>query len=169
MHYPSTSSHGDGSCLNQEQKLTQREHKPGTLAQVSLGSSFSTTSSSDNSDFSEAVNPGVSVVLRLECVSAETLKVAPFSHTLQVPQLRTFYTVAENLHWVFGVTVDDYSRMGCSFCISVRRAERRKKQVCTACCFSYSGCSLHCNTMCHPYQILGSSTEGHKSTAEVVG
>ena len=56
-----------------------QEYKPGTLAPVSLGSSFSTTSCSDNSDFSEAVNPGVSVVLRLECVSAKTLKVAVFS------------------------------------------------------------------------------------------
>ncbi len=124
MHYANTSSHGDGSCLNQDQKLTQREHKPGTLAQVSRGSSFSTTSSSDNSDFSEAVNPGVSVVLRLECVSAKTLKVAPFTHNLQVPPLRTFFTVAENLHWVLGVTVDHYIRVGCSFCISVRRAEK---------------------------------------------
>jgi hypothetical protein len=77
MHYPTTKFQGDGSCLKQEQKLTQREYKPGTLAQVSLGSSFSTASSSENSDFSETVNPDVSVVLRLECVSATTLKVAP--------------------------------------------------------------------------------------------
>ncbi|DBA81093.1 TPA: hypothetical protein ACH3X2_007067 [Trebouxia sp. C0005] len=74
MHCPATSLQLDGSCLKQEQSLTQREYKSGTLAQVSLGSSFNTTSSSDNSDFSEAVNPGVSVVLRLECVSAKTLK-----------------------------------------------------------------------------------------------
>ncbi|DBA92428.1 hypothetical protein WJX77_009083 [Trebouxia sp. C0004] len=74
MHFQTTKFQGDGSCLKQEHKLTQREHKPGALAQVSHGSSFGTASSSDNSDFSETVNPDVSVVLRLECVSAKTLK-----------------------------------------------------------------------------------------------
>lgn len=75
MQYSKQHVATDEACPNRKQGWPPRDHELAHTSQLSLQSSGSTTGSSEISDFANAVNPEVSVVLRLECVTAKALKV----------------------------------------------------------------------------------------------
>ena len=88
MQYNKQNVSVDETAPNLEQDWPPGNHELAHTSDPGLQSSSSFTSSSEISDFADTVNPQVSVVLRLECVTAKTLKVTSLSSFCCAQSLR---------------------------------------------------------------------------------